>query len=66
MSVSIRMSRHGAKKKPFYRIVVSDQDPHQLCSTPIALPCDALFANEPSRVLPAMPGRPARCVAWFG
>jgi len=25
MSVSIRMSRHGAKKKPFYRIVVSDQ-----------------------------------------
>ena len=25
MSVSIRMSRQGAKKKPFYRIVVSDQ-----------------------------------------
>jgi small subunit ribosomal protein S16 len=25
MSVSIRMSRHGAKKNPFYRIVVSDQ-----------------------------------------
>ena len=25
MSVSIRMSRHGAKKKTFYRIVVSDQ-----------------------------------------
>ena len=25
MSVSIRMSRHGAKKKPFYRIVVSDR-----------------------------------------
>jgi small subunit ribosomal protein S16 len=25
MSVSIRMSRHGAKKKPFYRIVVSDE-----------------------------------------
>ena len=25
MSVTIRMSRHGAKKKPFYRIVVSDQ-----------------------------------------
>jgi len=25
MSVSIRMNRHGAKKKPFYRIVVSDQ-----------------------------------------
>jgi len=25
MSVAIRMSRHGAKKKPFYRIVVSDQ-----------------------------------------
>ena len=25
MSITIRMSRHGAKKKPFYRIVVSDQ-----------------------------------------
>ena len=25
MSVTIRLSRHGAKKKPFYRIVVSDQ-----------------------------------------
>jgi small subunit ribosomal protein S16 len=25
MSVIIRLSRHGAKKKPFYRIVVSDQ-----------------------------------------
>jgi len=25
MSVVIRMSRHGAKKKPFYRIVVSDR-----------------------------------------
>jgi small subunit ribosomal protein S16 len=25
MSVTIRMSRHGTKKKPFYRIVVSDQ-----------------------------------------
>jgi small subunit ribosomal protein S16 len=25
MSVTIRMSRHGAKKNPFYRIVVSDQ-----------------------------------------
>lgn len=25
MSVKIRMSRHGAKKKPFYRIVVSDE-----------------------------------------
>jgi len=25
MSVTIRMSRHGAKKKRFYRIVVSDQ-----------------------------------------
>lgn len=25
MSVSIRMSRHGAKKRPFYRIVVSDR-----------------------------------------
>ncbi|HEX9443772.1 MAG TPA: 30S ribosomal protein S16 [Candidatus Binatia bacterium] len=24
MSVKIRMSRHGGKKKPFYRIVVSD------------------------------------------
>lgn len=24
MSVQIRLSRHGAKKKPFYRIVVSD------------------------------------------
>lgn len=24
MSVRIRLSRHGAKKKPFYRIVVSD------------------------------------------
>jgi len=24
MSVCIRMSRHGAKKKPFYRIVVTD------------------------------------------
>jgi small subunit ribosomal protein S16 len=25
MSVSIRLSRHGTKKRPFYRIVVSDQ-----------------------------------------
>lgn len=25
MSVIIRLSRHGAKKKPFYRIVVSDR-----------------------------------------
>ena len=25
MSVTIRLSRHGAKKRPFYRIVVSDQ-----------------------------------------
>ncbi len=25
MSVSIRMSRHGTKKRPFYRIVVSDR-----------------------------------------
>jgi len=25
MSVTIRMSRHGAKKRPFYRIVVSDK-----------------------------------------
>ena len=25
MSVTIRMSRHGAKKKPFYRMVVSDR-----------------------------------------
>jgi small subunit ribosomal protein S16 len=25
MSVTIRLSRHGAKKKPFYRIVVCDQ-----------------------------------------
>ncbi|MBI2989419.1 MAG: 30S ribosomal protein S16 [Deltaproteobacteria bacterium] len=24
MSVKIRLSRHGGKKKPFYRIVVSD------------------------------------------
>jgi small subunit ribosomal protein S16 len=24
MSVRIRLTRHGAKKKPFYRIVVSD------------------------------------------
>jgi small subunit ribosomal protein S16 len=24
MSVKIRMTRHGAKKKPFYRIIVSD------------------------------------------
>jgi len=24
MSVKIRLSRHGAKKKPFYRIVVAD------------------------------------------
>lgn len=25
MSVTIRLSRHGVKKKPFYRVVVSDQ-----------------------------------------
>ncbi len=25
MAVAIRMARHGAKKKPFYRIVVADQ-----------------------------------------
>ena len=25
MSVTIRMSRHGTKKRPFYRIVVSDR-----------------------------------------
>ena len=26
MSVKIRLARHGAKKKPFYRIVVADQE----------------------------------------
>ncbi len=26
MSVKIRLSRHGAKKHPFYRIVVADSD----------------------------------------
>ena len=26
MSVKIRLARHGAKKKPFYRIVVADND----------------------------------------
>jgi small subunit ribosomal protein S16 len=25
MSVTIRLSRHGAKKRPFYRVVVSDR-----------------------------------------
>jgi len=25
MAVRIRLSRHGAKKKPFYRVVVSDE-----------------------------------------
>ncbi|MBM4261719.1 MAG: 30S ribosomal protein S16 [Deltaproteobacteria bacterium] len=25
MSVVIRLSRHGAKKRPYYRVVVSDQ-----------------------------------------
>jgi small subunit ribosomal protein S16 len=26
MSVKIRLARHGAKKRPFYRIVVADND----------------------------------------
>lgn len=26
MGVSIRLARHGAKKKPFYRIVVADRE----------------------------------------
>ena len=26
MAVKIRLARHGAKKKPFYRIVVADSD----------------------------------------
>jgi len=26
MSVTIRMARHGRKKRPFYRIVVADKD----------------------------------------
>ncbi len=26
MAVRIRMSRHGTKKKPFYRIVVTDRE----------------------------------------
>ena len=26
MGVSIRLARHGAKKKPFYRIVVADSE----------------------------------------
>jgi small subunit ribosomal protein S16 len=26
MAVHIRLARHGAKKNPFYRIVVADQD----------------------------------------
>ena len=26
MSVKIRLARHGAKKKPFYRIIVADND----------------------------------------
>ena len=25
MSVKIRLSRHGSKKKPFYRLIVADQ-----------------------------------------
>jgi small subunit ribosomal protein S16 len=26
MAVKIRLARHGAKKRPFYRIVVADQE----------------------------------------
>lgn len=26
MAVKIRLARHGAKKKPFYRIVIADSD----------------------------------------
>jgi len=26
MSVKIRLARHGAKKKPFYRVVVADSE----------------------------------------
>ena len=26
MAVNIRLARHGAKKRPFYRIVVADQE----------------------------------------
>jgi small subunit ribosomal protein S16 len=26
MSVKIRLARHGAKKRPFYRIVIADED----------------------------------------
>jgi small subunit ribosomal protein S16 len=26
MAVHIRLARHGAKKQPFYRVVVADQD----------------------------------------
>jgi len=29
MAVKIRLARHGAKKKPFYRIVVADIESHR-------------------------------------
>jgi small subunit ribosomal protein S16 len=46
MSVTIRMSRHGAKKRPFYRIVVSDR----------RFPRDGRYIEQVGTFDPSAPG----------
>ena len=33
MAVKIRLARHGAKKRPYYRVVVADSMPGRSCGT---------------------------------
>ena len=46
MSVTIRMSRHGTKKRPFYRIVVSDR----------RFPRDGRYIEQVGTYDPSLPG----------
>jgi small subunit ribosomal protein S16 len=54
MAVKIRLARHGAKKRPFYRIVVADQESRrdgrfiEIVGTynPLREPADVLLNND--------------------
>ncbi len=54
MAVKIRLARHGAKKRPFYRIVVADQESRrdgrfiEIVGTynPLKEPADVLLKSD--------------------
>ena len=54
MAVKIRLARHGAKKRPFYRIVVADSESPRDgrfleivgAYNPVADPAEVSFKNE--------------------